>query len=149
MKAIIQRVNFAKVTVDEKVVGEIKTGLLIFLGVTQNDSEKDVDYLVNKIINLRIFKKDENHFDLSLVDVKGESLVVSQFTLYGNCTNGRRPDFISAAKPDRAEELYNKFVQQLKSLNIKTETGVFGADMKVILENDGPATFILESKVQS
>jgi D-tyrosyl-tRNA(Tyr) deacylase len=146
MRAVIQRVNHAKVTVAEKVVGEIKTGLLIFLGVTQTDSEKDVDYLVSKIANLRIFPKDEKEFDVALLEMSGEALVVSQFTLYGNCTSGRRPDFIYAAKPDFAKDLYEKFVQQLKSLNIKTETGIFGADMKVSLENDGPVTFIVESK---
>ncbi len=145
MKTVVQRVNFAKVTVDEKVVGEITGGILIFLGVTQADSDTDIDYLVNKIANLRVFPKDQKEFEVSLLESKGEALVVSQFTLYGNCANGRRPDFISAAKPDIAEVLYNKFVQRLKALNIKTETGVFGADMQVSLENDGPATFVIES----
>lgn len=145
MKVLIQRVNQANVLVDNETVGQIGAGLLIFLGVTQGDSEADVDYLVNKIVNLRIFERGERHFDVSLLDTNGEILVVPQFTLYGNCENGRRPDFISAAEPAFAEGLYKKFVQGLRALNIKTETGVFGAYMKVILENDGPATFILES----
>jgi len=145
MKALIQRVSEAKVTVDKKVVGQIGRGVVILLGVRQTDTEKDADFLVGKIVNLRIFPGEKGHFDVALTDVKGEALVVSQFTLYGSCDKGRRPDFIEAAKPDHAEKLYDYFVKKMKETGIKTKTGVFQAMMDVHLINDGPVTFMLES----
>jgi len=146
MKVLIQRVNHAQVRVGEEVVGKIENGLLVFLGIGKDDTEDAVDYLVEKIVNLRIFSNDTGKFDLSLLDAKGEVLVVSQFTLYGNCDKGRRPDFFESADPVRATQLYKSFVHRLKEKNIETQTGEFGAYMKVELENDGPVTFMLESK---
>ncbi len=152
MKVLLQRVNLASVEVDNKVVGKIGKGLLAFLGVGKEDSEVEVTTLVEKLINLRIFPVEDpstssgqgKHFDKSLLEVGGEVLVVSQFTLYANCEKGRRPDFFDSADPKKAEDLYNKFIDKLKSKNIKTEAGKFGAYMQVNLENDGPCTFWLE-----
>ena len=149
MKLLLQRVNSASVEVDNKIVGQINKGLLVFLGVGKNDSEAEADYLVEKVINLRIFSDGDKHFEKSLLEVGGEVLVVSQFTLYANCGKGRRPDFFDSAEPSKAEALYNKFINKLKSKNIKTEAGKFGAYMQVKLENDGPSTFWLEKEVPS
>lgn len=147
MMAVIQRVSNASVKVDEEIVGEISTGFLILLGVCEGDTETDVQKLVSKIPVLRIFK-DENHkMNLSLLDVGGEALVVSQFTLCADCSHGRRPSFISSAKPEDADKLYQLFSQKLRSSGVKkVENGVFGADMKVSLLNDGPVTIVLNSK---
>ncbi len=145
MKALIQRVSEATVTADGKMSGEIKSGLLILLGVKNEDTEKDADFLVNKIINLRVFPSDKGHFEKSLIDVSGSALVVSQFTLYGSCDKGRRPDFIDAAKPEHAKRLYDHFVKKMRETGVKTETGVFGAMMDVHLVNNGPVTFMLET----
>ena len=144
MKCLIQRVKSAAAHVDGQVVGKIGQGLLIFLGIGRDDIDEKIDLMIEKIINLRVFENEDKHFDLSLLDIKGEALVVSQFTLYGNCDRGRRPDFFDSADPVRAEELYNKFIDKLKSKNIKTESGRFGACMQVQLVNDGPSTFLLE-----
>lgn len=144
MKAIIQRVNSSSVTVNDRTVGTIKKGLLIFLGITQSDTEAEVKYLTDKILNLRLFPQNDQEFDLSVLDSKYEILIVSQFTLYGSCDKGRRPDFNNAAKPDYAEPLYEKAVQLLRESGLHIETGQFGAHMIVSLENDGPATFIIE-----
>ncbi|MDP8213114.1 MAG: D-aminoacyl-tRNA deacylase [Candidatus Zapsychrus exili] len=146
MKVIIQRTKYAKVEVDQKVVGEIERGALVFLGVSCEDSVDDADYLVNKIVNLRIFQDAEGKMNLSGLDVNAEFLVVSQFTIYGNCDKGRRPSFDEAADPKKGEELYDYFVDKLKEQNVKVETGKFRAMMDVSLLNDGPVTFILESK---
>jgi len=146
MRAVVQRVTEANVIVSEKVVGEIKKGFLVLLGVEENDEVKDCDYLVEKIINLRIFEDHEEKMNLSLMDIQGELLVVSQFTLLGDCRKGRRPSFIAAARPEKANDLYTMFVNKAKSYGIKVETGIFQAEMKVNLCNDGPVTLMLDSK---
>jgi len=145
MKAIIQRVKNARVEIENKTIGEIGKGILVFLGVKDGDTEKDVQFLVEKILNLRIFSDKENKMNLSLLDIKGEILIVSQFTLYGDCKKGRRPSFTDAALPETAEKLYEDFIKEAKKSGLKTETGKFGAMMQVELVNDGPVTFILES----
>lgn len=144
MKVVLQRVNSASVTVDGKICGEIGKGYLVLLGVGQGDTDADCRYLADKIINLRIFSDENDKINLSLDDVDGDILVVSQFTLYADCRKGNRPNFIQAAKPDEAERLYNYFVDYCRGKGKRVETGVFGADMKVRLENDGPFTVILE-----
>ncbi|NQT49655.1 D-tyrosyl-tRNA(Tyr) deacylase [Candidatus Kuenenbacteria bacterium] len=144
MKILLQRVTSASVEVESKVVGQIGSGLLVFLGVGKEDFEAEVDFLVEKLINMRVFPVEDKHFDKSLLEVDGEVLVISQFTLYGNCEKGRRPDFFASAGPEKAEELYNKFIEKLKTKNIKVESGEFGAYMQVKLVNDGPSTFLLE-----
>ncbi|MGL4642285.1 MAG: D-aminoacyl-tRNA deacylase [Cetobacterium sp.] len=146
MRAVIQRVKHASVTVDNEITGKINHGFLVLLGVTHADTEKEVDWLAKKITDLRVFNDAEDKMNLGLKDVDGELLVISQFTLYGNCIKGRRPAFIDAAKPDMANELYEKFLQKCKDLGFKTEAGVFGADMKVELLNDGPVTLIIDTK---
>ncbi len=145
MRTLLQKVKCANVKVDQKTIGKIEKGLLIFLGVTHTDSEKEIKWLVNKIKDLRIFEDENEKMNLSLTDVQGEVLIISQFTLYGNCVKGRRPSFIEAAKPDVANELYLKFIEEFKKLGIKTETGEFGANMKVELLNDGPVTIMLDT----
>jgi len=132
--------------VDGKVVGEIGEGLNVLLGVGRGDTEEDVKKLAKKIVNLRIFEDSEGKFQHSLLDVKGEVLVVSQFTLYANVRKGRRPSFEEAEKPERAKELYEKFIEEVKTYGVKTESGVFGAMMEVHIINWGPVTIILESK---
>lgn len=144
MKLLIQRVSEASVTVDNKIVSQINQGLLVFIGISKDDDESQIDWLVNKLINLRIFE-DENHkMNLSLQDLDLEILLISQFTLYANCVRGRRPDFIEAARPDHAMSLYSKFSQKLTDIYKAPKTGIFGADMKVSLINDGPVTISLE-----
>lgn len=146
MRAVIQRVNSGSVAVDESIVGSIDKGFVVLLGVNEKDTEADVLYMVDKIVNLRIFEDDNEKMNLSLLDVKGELLVVSQFTLYGDCRKGRRPNFMSAAGPEKAEELYNELVKKCRELGVKTETGTFQAYMKVNIENDGPVTVIVDSE---
>lgn len=146
MRAIIQRVSHAQVTVENQIVGKIGLGILVLLGVAQSDTKLDADYLVEKIINLRIFADLNDKMNLSLLDVKGELLVVSQFTLFGDCRKGRRPSYSDAATPNQAEELYNYFVSQAIKQGIKTETGKFQAMMDVELVNQGPVTILLDSK---
>ena len=146
MKAVLQRVTSAHVTVDDKIIGKIQDGLLVLVGVTASDTPKEGKWLAEKIANLRIFADSEDKMNLSVKDLKFGVLVISQFTLYGNCLNGRRPDFIQAAKPDLAIPLYNDFVGQLTSaLDYPVETGSFGAMMQVHLVNNGPVTFIIET----
>lgn len=140
----MQRVLNASVEVDEKIVGQIGKGYLVFLGVGQEDTKADADRLAAKIINLRIFSDDNDKINLSLKDVNGEILVISQFTLYADCRKGNRPNFISAGKPDHANELYEYFIDICRKSIPVVESGVFGADMKVCLTNDGPFTIILE-----
>ena len=146
MRAVIQRVNSGSVAVDDKIVGSINKGFVVLLGVSEKDTEADVLYMVDKTVNLRIFEDDNEKMNLSLLDIKGELLVVSQFTLYGDCRKGRRPNFMSAARPEKAEELYNEFVKKCRELGVKTETGTFQAYMKVNIENDGPVTVIVDSE---
>ncbi len=146
MKAVIQRVQYASVAVEGNIIGKIEKGFLILLGITHEDTEKDVLWLANKIKDLRVFEDENGKMNLSLEEVKGEVLIVSQFTLYGNCMKGRRPAFIDAARPEIAIPLYEKFLETFQSFGIKTESGKFGADMKVELLNDGPVTLIIESK---
>ncbi len=147
MRILLQRVNYASVKVDGEVKGEIEKGVLLFVGITHNDTEKDAAYLAEKIANLRIFEDDDGKMNRSVLDIGGEALVISQFTLYGDCRKGRRPGFADAAEPGFADQLYQKFTELLKLQGVKkVANGVFGADMKVKLENDGPVTFIVESK---
>ena len=146
MRAVVQRVKEAKVVVGGKTVGEIGHGLLVFLGVEQADEIEDAGYLASKIINLRIFKDNEQKFNLSLVDVKGEMLVVSQFTLLGDCRKGRRPSFSDAAPPEKAQKLYEDFMKLVAKNNITVASGEFQAMMDVSLVNDGPVTMLLDSK---
>ena len=146
MKAVIQRVKFAQVDVDGKCVGKINQGFLVLLGVKDDDTEEDVKYLVKKICNLRIFKDENDKMNINIKDIGGEVLVVSQFTLYADCTGGNRPSFIKAAKPDKANELYELFKRKIADELGKVECGIFGADMKVSLLNDGPVTIDIESE---
>ncbi len=145
MRAVVQRVSQASVTVDGNVTGSAKKGLLILLGVGKGDTEKEVRYMADKIVNLRIFEDENDKMNLSLADIGGDLLVVSQFTLYGDVRKGRRPGFDGAAPPDVANDLYEKFVAYCKSLGIPTETGVFQAHMMVDLTNNGPVTILLDS----
>ncbi len=147
MKALVQRVTEGSVTVDGEVIGSIGRGLVILFGAAHGDTEKDVAYLAEKCANLRIFCDENDKMNLSLLDIGGEALVISQFTLYGDCRKGRRPGFSDAADPAVAEKLYERFVELMKRQNIaKVQTGRFGADMKVKIYNDGPVTFLLESR---
>ncbi|MEE2840507.1 MAG: D-aminoacyl-tRNA deacylase [Acidobacteriota bacterium] len=146
MRAVIQRVDEARVTVDGNVVGKISKGLLVFLGIATDDGEDDLAFLKKKILNLRIFPDAEGKMNLSLVDTGSAVLLVSQFTLYGDCRKGNRPSFIRAAEPDRARALYQELLRQLRSENIRVESGEFQAMMKVDLVNDGPVTLIVDSK---
>lgn len=153
MRALIQRVTRAKVTVDNRITGEIGQGILVLLGITHDDSAKDVDHLVEKIVNLRIFdpstslraKGEKSSFDKSILEIGGSLLIVSQFTLYGSTKKGRRPDFTASAKPDYAKEMYDLFVNKASEAGVSVATGEFGAMMNVELVNDGPVTFMLES----
>ena len=146
MRVVVQRVKHASVTINGTVNGKINNGFLVLLGVQSTDSEQDVDYLVKKVTNLRIFSDENDKMYLSLKDVNGELLIVSQFTLYANCKEGNRPSFVEAAKPDIAIPLYEYFVSECKKIIPVVETGIFGADMKVDLLNDGPVTIIMDSK---
>lgn len=145
MRAVIQRVKYAKVKVEEKIVGQIQTGFLILLGITHNDNDKEIKWMSNKIAGLRIFTDEFGKMNLSLDEVNGEILLISQFTLYGDCTKGRRPSFVNAEKGHIAEEIYLKVGKELETLGIKVEKGIFGADMAVELLNDGPVTIILDT----
>ena len=145
MKAVIQRVGGARVEVGGETVGKIGKGILVLLGVEKGDGERDAQWLAEKIVALRIFEDQAGKMNLSVNDIKGELLVVSQFTLAGNCAKGRRPSFDSAAPPEEANRLYEYFVERLRMIGLKVETGIFQAMMQVSLTNDGPVTFILES----
>ena len=145
MRAVVQRVKSASVHVDGQRVSEITSGLLIFLGISEIDQQSDIDYLATKVANLRIFRDDELRMNQSLLDVGGQALVVSQFTLYGDCRKGRRPSFTAAAKPERADALYQAFMDQLSQMGIPVQAGVFQAMMEVELVNDGPVTLLLDS----
>ena len=144
MKVVIQRVKNASVEVDEKIVGQIEKGFLVLLGVKVGDTKEQADYLVKKVCNLRVFTDENDKMNLSLKDVNGKLLIVSQFTLYGNCADGNRPSFIEAARPDEAIPLYEYFCDKCAQNGIEVQRGIFGADMKVELLNDGPVTIIIE-----
>ena len=146
MKFVIQRVKNASVEVENRVVGKIDEGFLVLIGVTHDDTKKTADILIKKLLNLRIFKDENDKMNLSLKDVGGELLLISQFTLYADCKKGNRPSFVKSAKYDIANELYEYVIDECKKTSIKVETGIFGADMKVCLLNDGPVTIILDSE---
>jgi len=146
LRAVLQRIKESKVEVNEKIIGSIKNGLLILLGIEESDSMNDIDWLSNKILNMRIFSDEKGLMNLSVLDIKGELLIVSQFTLHASTKKGNRPSFIKAAKPEVAIPLYEKFIAKMKESNLNIETGEFGADMKVSLINDGPVTIIIDSK---
>lgn len=146
MRVIVQRVVKGKVTVGERTVGEIGKGCVLLLGIGKEDEARDIAYLVEKIMNLRIFEDETGKMNISLLDIRGELLVVSQFTLYGDCRKGKRPSYDKAARPEVARELYESFVRHCKEYGIKVETGEFQAMMKVEIHNDGPVTLLLDSK---
>ena len=146
MKFVIQRVNNASVTIDEKIVGKINKGFLVLIGVSNDDTKEIADKMIKKLIGMRIFEDENGKTNLALADVDGELLLVSQFTLYANCKKGRRPSFLDAAKPEISKPLYEYFNKALENAGVHTETGIFGAMMKVSLINDGPTTIILDSK---
>jgi D-tyrosyl-tRNA(Tyr) deacylase len=146
MRALLQRVSSAMVKIDGQVSGQISHGLLIFLGVTHSDTEPDCEFLADKCAGLRIFKDEQDKMNLSLLDVGGAALIVSQFTLYADSRKGRRPGYTDAALPEQAEALYEKFIEAVRNKGVKVETGRFGADMQVEIHNDGPVTLMVESK---
>ena len=146
MKALLQRVTGASVRVANEVVGKIGQGLVVFVGVASDDTEKDVQYLAQKAVNLRIFSDDAGRFNLSVLDIKGQLLLVSQFTLMADTRKGRRPSFVEAAPPEQAEELFEQFVKQVRSTGLRVETGRFQQYMQVEIHNDGPVTIHLDSK---
>ncbi len=146
MRSVVQRVKHAKVTVDNKIIGQIEQGIMLLIGIEDSDDEKDLEYMADKVINLRIFEDEEGKMNKSLIDVNGSILVVSQFTLQGDARKGRRPSFIAAARPEKAIPLYEDFINRLKEHGIRTQTGEFGADMEVLICNDGPVTILLDSK---
>lgn len=145
MRAVVQRVTRASVTVDDAVVGKIEAGFLILLGVSTDDTAADVEYIANKVLGLRVFEDDEGKMNRSIVEAGGAVLAVSQFTLYGDCRKGRRPSFIAAARPEQANELYEAFVSAIRDGGVVCETGTFQADMAVELVNDGPVTLLVDS----
>lgn len=145
MRAVVQRIKESNVKVNSETVAATGAGLLIFLGVGKDDTEKEVLYLLDKVINLRIFEDEEGKFNLSLLDLKGELMVISQFTLYGDARKGRRPSFSEAAKGEKAQELYDYFIYKAKDMGIAVAHGYFGEHMEVKLTNDGPVTILLDS----
>ena len=146
MRAVIQRVSRASVAVDGSVTGSIGRGLLVFLGVGKEDSQKDIDFVADKIVNLRIFEDDDGKMNLSVKDISGGILLISQFTLYGDCRKGRRPDFTAAGKPDAAKQVYKQTIEAIRDKGVPVETGVFAAHMDIDSINDGPVTLILDSR---
>ncbi|MCD6560582.1 MAG: D-tyrosyl-tRNA(Tyr) deacylase [Deltaproteobacteria bacterium] len=146
MRAVVQRVKESKVEVNGRIVGAIDSGLLVFLGVGEDDSEEDCDYLSNKVVRLRIFPDTKGLMNLSLMEIGGSALVVSQFTLWGDCRKGRRPSFVRAARPERAKQLYEHFIGLIRKKGVFVATGEFREMMDVYLINDGPVTLMLDSK---
>ena len=144
MKLVVQRVKKAEVRVDENIVGKIDKGFLVLIGIKVGDTKEQADYLVKKLCNLRVFSDENDKMNLSIKDVQGKLLIVSQFTLYGDCSQGNRPSFIEAARPEEANPLYEYFCKQCELNKIEVQKGIFGADMKVELINDGPVTIIIE-----
>lgn len=145
MRAVVQRVSESKVVVEEKTVGEIGKGILILLGVEQDDTEKDVLYMAEKIANLRIFQDEDGKMNLSTIDVKGSALIISQFTLMGDCRKGRRPSYSTSAKPELAIPLYEMFIKEMQKQGVPTQEGVFQAMMDVHIVNQGPVTLLIDS----
>lgn len=145
MRAVVQRVTYSNVEVDGVIVGEINRGFNVLLGISKEDTEEDMKYIKDKIINLRVFSDENDKMNLSLLDVKGELLLISQFTLYGDVRKGRRPNFMNALGGDEAKAFYEKFIEMMKETGLKVETGIFGVDMKVDIKNDGPVTILLDS----
>ena len=148
MKIVVQRVSKANVEVESKIVGEISEGLMLLIGICENDSEADADWLIHKILNLRIFSDEEGKMNKSIKEISGEILCISQFTLLADYKKGHRPSFIKAAKPEIAIPIFEHFLKQIKLSNLKIESGIFGADMKVSLINDGPVTVVLDSQTK-
>ena len=146
MKFVVQRVRNAKVEVEDKIVGKIEKGFMVLIGVKDTDTEQEADYLVKKLINLRVFEDEKQKMNLSLKDIKGELLLVSQFTLYGDISKGNRPSFIEAARPEKANELYKYIIEECKKQISKVETGIFQAHMLVKINNNGPVTILLDSR---
>ena len=146
MRIVVQRVSHASVTVEGKTEGEIGKGLLVFVGVGPDDDSRDVNFIADKIVNLRIFEDEDEKMNLSVKDINGGVLLISQFTLYGDCRKGRRPNFSGSCEPVKANEIYEQLINEVKRTGIQTEKGIFGADMKVDLLNDGPVTILLDSK---
>lgn len=144
MKILVQRVLEASVKIDGKQISKIEKGFLVLVGITHNDTEKQADYLVKKVTNLRVFEDENGKMNLGIKDIGGKLLIVSQFTLYGNCENGNRPSFTEAAKPEYANKLYEYFCKKCEESGIEVQKGIFGADMKVNLINDGPVTLMIE-----
>ncbi len=144
MRFLVQRVSEANVMVDNNITGKIGKGYLVLIGITHTDTTSNADYLINKLLNLRVFCDENDKMNLNINQVNGELLLVSQFTLYANTSHGNRPDFLESAKPAYAEELYEYIIKECKNRNINVQTGIFGADMKVHLLNDGPVTIMLE-----
>ena len=144
MKAVVQRVSSASLSVDGKIISEIEKGFVVYFGVAEGDGLDKADFIAKKISGLRVFEDENEKMNLSIKDINGELLIISQFTLYADCSGGNRPSFVNAAKPEKANELYEYFIKKCKEQNIKVEHGIFGADMKVELLNDGPVTIILE-----
>ena len=145
MKVVLQRVTYGSVTVNSEIVGEINKGLVLLIGIGKEDTQTQANFLAEKILNLRVFEDEDGKMNLSALDIKSEILAISQFTLYGDTKKGRRPSFIEAAPPEKAQNLYEYFVDLLKKSSLKIETGIFKADMKVQINNDGPVTFIIEN----
>ncbi|WP_407500578.1 D-aminoacyl-tRNA deacylase [Elizabethkingia anophelis] len=148
MKVVIQRVSESEVVVENQSVGKIGKGFMLLIGIDENDEKQDADWLVQKILNLRIFGDEEGKMNLSIVDIKGDLLCISQFTLIADYKKGNRPSFIKAAKPDKAIPLFEYFKEEIAKSGLKTESGIFGADMKVSLINDGPVTIVMDSKTK-
>ena len=148
MRAVVQRVTYSSVEVNGEIVGEINNGFNVLLGISKDDTEEDMKYIKEKIINLRVFSDENDKMNLSLLDIKGELLLISQFTLYGDARKGRRPNFMNALGGEEAKRFYDKFIEMMKETGWKIETGIFGADMKVDIKNDGPVTILLDSSKQ-
>ena len=145
MRAVVQRVTYSNVKVDGTIVGEINKGFNVLIGISKEDTEEDMKYIKDKVINLRVFEDENDKMNFSVLDVKGELLIISQFTLYGDCRKGRRPNFMNAKGGEEAKVLYLKLVEMLKETGLNVQTGEFGADMKVDIQNDGPVTLLLDS----
>lgn len=146
MRAVIQRVKASRVEVEGKVIGEIGTGLNVLIGISKEDTKEDIEYIVRKVLGMRIFEDENGKMNFSLQDIEGELLLISQFTLYGDCRKGKRPDFMKAQGGEEAQKLYNELVEAFKKEVKNVQTGEFGADMQVYIQNDGPVTLLLESK---
>lgn len=146
MRTVVQRVSEANVSVDGQIIGQIGKGLVVLLGIGLDDNERDIAYLADKIVNLRVFEDENDKMNISLMDIRGDLMIVSQFTLYGDCRKGKRPGYDKAARPEIAEKIYNDFVEYCKKYEINLATGKFQATMKVEIHNDGPVTLLLDSK---